>query len=404
MSVKSSRSLHRLSALAVGRLAAPGHHGDGGGLYLQVSGAGTKSWVFRFKRGGRAREMGLGSQQTITLADARTKASECRKMLLDGIDPIEARNAVRSHAQLKAAKSQTFDQCAAAYIKSNKSGWKNAKHVSQWENTLETYVSPKFGRVAVQDVDTALVVSALEPIWQSKPETAGRVRGRVESILDWATAHKYRSGENPARWRGHLEKILPSRKKVRVVEHHPALPYVEISDFTKAVAKQPGSAARGLHLLILTAARTQEIIGARREEFDMETKTWNVPPERMKAKRPHRVPLSPAAAAAVQSLLDTVKGEFLFPGAKTGKTLSDMAMLSVLKRMKRSDLTVHGFRSTFRDWAAECTDYPNEMAEMALAHTVGDKVEAAYRRGDMFQKRRNMMADWANYCGAGIAG
>jgi integrase len=398
MGDKSSRSLHRLSALAVGKLSAPGYHADGGGLYLQVSASASKSWVFRFKLAGRAREMGLGPLHTITLADARSRAGECRKMLLDGIDPIEARNASRSRDQLDAAKSQTFDQCAAAYIKSHKGGWKNAKHASQWENTLATYVTPKFGKLAVQDVDTALVVQALEPIWQTKPETAGRVRGRIESILDWATVHKYRAGENPARWRGHLEKILPARAKVRQVEHHAALPYADIASFMTSLSEQAGSAARALNLLILTATRTNEAIGARRDEFDLTTSTWTIPPERMKGKRQHRVPLSAAAVSAVRAILESTKGDFLFPGSTKGKTLSNMAMLSTLKRMKRADLTVHGFRSTFRDWAAECTTYPNEMAEMALAHTVGDKVEAAYRRGDMFEKRRQMMDDWAGYC------
>lgn len=392
------RSIHRLSALGAARLKKPGYYCDGGGLYLQVSASLTRSWVYRFRRAGRLREMGLGALLAVTLAEARATAAQCRSMLRDGTDPIEARRTAQMSERLSEARTKTFDECTKAFIKTNRAGWKNDKHVSQWENTLATYASPIIGELSVRDVDTALIVRVLEPIWQKTPETAGRVRGRMESILDWATVHKYREGENPARWRGHLDKILPARSKVRKVQHHPALPYAEAPTFIKALKNQEGVAARGLELLILTATRTNEIIGAVRSEFDLEAATWTIPAERMKAERAHRVPLSVAAVELLRTLLDSTDGELLFPGAKKGKPLSNMAMLTVLRRMKRNDLTVHGFRSTFRDWVAECTDYPNEMAEMALAHAVGDKVEAAYRRGDMFRRRLQMMADWADYC------
>ena len=394
----TSRSIHRLSALGVARLKKPGYYCDGGGLYLQVSQARTRSWVYRFRRTGRLREMGLGPLFVVSLADARERAAQCRKLLLDGIDPIEARRTERAQQRATAARSRTFDECTKAFIKANRAGWKNEKHVTQRENTLATYGSPVMGALPARDIDTTLIVSVLEPIWQTKPETASRVRGRIESVLDWATVHRYREGENPARWKGHLDKILPARTKVRKVGHHPALPFGEAPAFMKVLRAQDGLAARALELLILTAARTNEVIGAVRSEFDLDAATWTVPAERMKAERPHRIPLSLTGIGLVRALIDEADGELVFPGAKKGKPLSNMAMLTVLRRMKRPDLTVHGFRSTFRDWVAECTNYPNEMAEMALAHAVDDKVEAAYRRGDMFRRRRQMMDDWATYC------
>lgn len=392
------RSIHRLSALGVVRMKKPGHYCDGGGLYLQVSPARTHSWVYRFRRKGRLREMGLGPLHVVSLADARELAARCRRMLFEGVDPIEARRAERAQQLAMAARSRTFDECTKAFIKANRAGWKNEKHVAQWENTLASYASPIIGALAARDIDTALVVRVLEPIWQTKPETASRVRGRIESVLDWATVHRYREGENPARWKGHLDKILPARTKVRKVQHHAALLYKDSSVFMKALRAQDGLAARALELLILTAARTNEVIGAVRNEFDLDAATWTVPAERMKAERAHRIPLSDPALALARRLLEETDGDLVFPGAKKGRPLSNMAMLTVLRRMKRTGLTVHGFRSTFRDWAAECTAYPNEMAEMALAHTVDDKVEAAYRRGDMFQRRKQMMDDWAAYC------
>jgi integrase len=373
-------------------------HHDGGGLYLQVSAGGAKSWIFRFMLDGHAREMGLGPVHAIPLAEARKRAAECRRMRLDGIDPIEARNAQRNEKKLEAAKGMTFDSCAAAYIAAHKAGWQNAKHREQWPNTLNTYAGPVFGSLPVRAVDVGLVMKALEPIWQTKPETASRLRGRIEAILDWAKVREYRKGENPARWRGHLDKLLPARSKVRKVEHHPALAYDELADFVAALRSQEGIASRALEFLILTAARTGEVIGARWDEIDLKEKIWVVPAARMKAGREHRVPLSAAAVAVLDRMKEIRESDFVFSGGKKGKPLSNMAMLAVLKRMEGDELTAHGFRSSFRDCAAESTTFPHEVAEMALAHTVGDKVEAAYRRGDLLQKRRQIMEAWARFC------
>jgi len=375
-------------------------YADGGGLYLQISRSGTKSWIFRFAMEGREREMGLGPLHTIGLSDARLLAAEARKLKLKGQDPIEARKAERQAKRLDDARAMTFKQAAAAYIKANKAGWKNAKHAAQWEATLAAYADPIFGALPVAAVDTGLVMKALEAIWTEKPETASRLRGRVESVLDWATARGYRNGENPARWRGHLEKLLPARSKVKAVEHHAALPYRELPKFMTALRDQAGNGARALEFAILTAARTGEVIGATWDEIDLDAETWTVPKERMKAKREHRVFLSDSAVAVLKPLKEAARSNYVFPGGKDGKPLSNMAMLTALKRMKRDDLTAHGFRSTFRDWAAEMTDYPSEVVEMALAHVVGNKVEAAYRRGDLFEKRKGLMGDWEKFAAA----
>jgi integrase len=374
-------------------------YNDGGGLYLQVSASGAKSWIFRFMLDGRPREMGLGPVHVVPLAEARKRAAECRRMRLDGIDPIEARGAQRAQKRLEAATAMTFEQCARAYIEAHKAGWRNSKHAAQWPSTLATYAYPVFGGLPVQAVDVGLVMKVLEPIWVEKSETASRLRGRIESILDWATTRGHRQGENPARWRGHLENLLPKKSKVRRVKHHPALPYDEIADFVVELRAQEGVAARALEFLILAAARTGEVIGARWDEVDLEEKIWVVPGERMKAGREHRVPLSAAAVAVLEQMNEIREGESVFPGGKKRMPLSNMAMLALLKRMNRRNLTGHGFRSSFRDWAAELTNFPHEVAEMALAHTVGDKVEAAYRRGDLFQKRRQLMEAWSRFCG-----
>jgi integrase len=394
-----TRAIGKLTALAVDRAKRRGHYGDGGGLFLQVSASGAKSWVFRFKEFGRLREMGLGPTHTVSLAEARQKALECRKARLDGLDPIEARRGKRVQAKFDAAKAMTFAACAERYIASHKAGWRNPKHAAQWPATLGTYVYPVFGSLPVQAVDVGLVMKAIEPIWVQKPETAGRVRGRIESVLDWATARGYRHGENPARWRGHLENLLPKKSKVRRVEHHAALPYPEIGAFTAELRQQEGVAARALEFAILTAARTGEVIGAKWDEIDPGERLWTVPAERMKkADKEHRVPLSDAALAILDDLRKVQQDNFVFPSSKAGRPISNMAMLMLLRRMGRGDLTTHGFRSSFRDWAAERTGFPAEVAEMALAHTVSDKVEAAYRRGDLFQKRRQLSDAWAKFC------
>jgi integrase len=378
-----ARKLNRLTAVEVRANDKKGMYHDGGGLYLQVSGSGTKSWIFRFTLDGRAREMGLGPVHAIPLADARKRAAECRRMRLDGIDPIEARSEHRSWKKLEAARGMTFDACAAAYLDAHNDGWRNAKHREQWRNTLNSYAGPVFGSLPVQAVDLTLIMKALEPIWKAKPETASRLRGRIEAVLDWATVRGYRKGENPARWRGHLDKLLPARAKIQKVVHHPALPYSEIADFMASLRGQK--------------ARTGEIIGARWDEFDLKDKIWVVSGERMKAGREHRLPLSGPALAILKKMNEIRESDFVFPGGRKGGPLSNMAMLALLKRIGRNDLTAHGFRSTFRDWAAECTNFPREVIEMALAHTIESKVEAAYRRGDLFEKRRQLMEAWARF-------
>lgn len=393
-----AREIDRLSPKAVVHKKRPGYHPDGGGLYLQVSPTGSKSWVFRFMLAGKAREMGLGPLHIISLAEARTKAADCRKLLLARVDPIEARDAENARTAIESARSITFAECAAAYIKAHKAGWKNAKHVDQWTNTLKTYCGLVMGSLPVREVDTGLVLKVLEAIWTEKPETASRLRARIEKVLDWATVRGYRSGDNPARWRGHLDKLLPKLEKRKRVKHHPALPFEQVGAFMESLRAQEGIAARALEFTVLTAGRTGEVIGAKWDEIDLNAALWTIPAARMKAHREHRVPLSPRAVKLLQGLLATRRGDYVFPGQKEGTSLSNMAMLELLKRMDRTDLTVHGFRSTFRDWASERTNYPREVCEMALAHTVSDQVEAAYRRGDLFEKRRRLMNEWAKYC------
>jgi integrase len=392
------RTIGRLNPLAVARAKRPGLYPDGGGLYLQITKAGVKSWLYRFMLQRKARAMGLGALADVSLADARGQAAACRRQLQDGIDPIEARIARKAAAQLEAAKAMTFRQCAEAYLAAHRAAWKNAKHADQWGNTLEAYVYPIFGALPVQQVDVALVMKALEPIWAAKTETASRIRGRVESILDWATARGHRRGENPARWKGHLENLLPKRAKVQKVKHHPALRYTDLPAFMVDLRSREGVAAKALEFTILTAARTSEVTGARPGELDRDVKTWTVPEGRIKGGKEHRVPLSLPASAIAREMLRLEGAEFLFPGGKARKPLSENGMLALLERMGRDDITVHGFRSTFRDWAAEMTNYPREVAEMALAHVVEDKVEGAYRRGDLFEKRRRLMEEWARYC------
>ena len=395
---RNARVIGKLTSIRVQQAKWRGLYGDGGGLFLQVSPSGTKSWVFRYKEAGKLRVMGLGPLHTISLADAREKARECRKQRLEGKDPIEERKVGRAAARLDAAKVITFKECAEGYIAAHKAAWRNAKHAYQWPATLNTYVYPHFGALSVQSVDVTLVMKALEPIWSAKPETASRVRGRIESIIDWATARGYRHGENPARWRGHLENLLANRRKIRRVEHYPALPYAEIGTFMAELRRQDGVGARALEFAILTAARTGEVIGAMWGEINMADRLWIVPAERMKAGKEHRVPLADAAIAILEKMQTIGSGASVFPGGRRGRPLSGMAMLMLLRRMGYGDLTVHGFRSTFRDWTAECTTFATEVAEMALAHTVSDKVEAAYRRGDLFQKRSQIMEAWAKFC------
>ncbi|WP_150681223.1 tyrosine-type recombinase/integrase [Pandoraea pneumonica] len=382
--------------MKVTKTTKPGLYADGGGLYLQITKAGVKSWLFRYMLSGRARGMGLGPIHTIGLAEARSRALDCRRLLLDGVDPIDSRNA--SRLANASASGVTFQHCADKYIEAHKASWKNAKHVDQWTNTLATYASPIFGALPVSAVDTSLVMRVLEPIWVEKSETASRLRGRIESVLDWATVRGYRTGENPARLKGHLDALLPNRARVQKTQHHPALPYADVAVFVNKLRAEDGVAAMALELLILTATRTNEVIGATWQEFDIDGSVWTIPADRMKMKREHRVPLSDDAIAIIKRLRDVQRGPYVFPGARGQKPLSNMAMLQLLKRMEYEQITVHGFRSTFRDWAGETTHYPREVCEAALAHGIKDKAEAAYARGDLFAKRSALMIDWAAFC------
>jgi integrase len=399
-----------LSAAFV-RTAKPGRYCDGDGLYLLVKKSGARFWVFRYRlHGAKMREAGLGrageGRNSVRLSGAREKASVLFRQVKSGIDPLAARDAV--WAALKAAEQDatirgvTFRDAALRYIEGHAPSWRNPKHAAQWSSTLDTYAIPRFGDLAVADVRTAHVLAALEPIWLTKPETASRLRGRIEKILDFAKARGWRSGENPAAWKGHLALTLPPRSKVAKVEHHAALPWREIGGFMQVLRDQAGIGARALCFAILTAARSGEVRGARWREIDLATATWVVPADRMKGGREHRVPLTEPAVeilgemATVQTSNDP--SALVFPGRAAARPLSDMSLTAVLRRMKRGDLTAHGFRSSFRDWAAETTAYPAELVEMALAHAVGNKVEAAYRRGDLFDKRRRLMGDWAAFC------
>ena len=386
----------RLSSLTVKHARKPGMLADGNGLYLQVTRANARSWIFRYYRNGKSHEMGLGSLNAVSLADARLKAAACRGLLADGTDPIAARDAERAQRALEDARAITFDQCAEAFITAHGAAWKNQKHVAQWKATLRTYVSPVFGSLPVQVVDVALIMKVLEPIWTTKPETAARIRGRIESVLNWAKARGYRTGENPALWKGHLSNLLPAHSKIAKVKHHAALPYDQTSQFIAALRRRDGIASLALEFAILTAARTGEIIGARWAEIDLEAKVWTVPASRMKNGREHRVPLSVEALAVLTKVSEGEPEEFVFAGRKK-RPLSNMAFLMLLRRMGHDKLTGHGFRSTFRDWAAERTNFQAEIAEAALGHVVGNKVEAAYRRGDFFEKRRRLMEAWAQF-------
>jgi integrase len=393
-----ARSINRLSHLKVAAAKKRGLYADGGGLYLQVARGGSKSWLFRFKIDGRTRDMGLGPLNSVSLANAREIATECRQQRLAGLDPIEARKAAKADARLLAARATTFDAARDAYIAAHEASWRNAKHGRQWRSTLATYATPVIGGVPVQDVDTPLVLKVLEPIWNTRTETASRVRGRIEAILDWAKARGLRVGENPARWRGHLSNLLPKRSKVRRVRHHPALPYAEMPAFITTLRRHEGFAPRALEFVIMTATRTGEGLGARWHEFDLEAGLWTIPAGRMKGGREHRVPLPRRVVAMLKELVAMRLNEFVFPGLKRGRPLGSMRLLTLLRDMEHDHITVHGFRSTFKDWASETTSFPDHLSEMALAHVSADKVRAAYARGDLFQKRRELMEAWASYC------
>lgn len=391
----------KLNPKQVENLAEPGTYEDGDGLRLVVKATGRKSWVMRYQLNGKRREMGLGGFPDIGLKAARQAAADQRKILTAGADPMATRDAereaLRTSQMAAAAKAVTFKKVATDYISAHRAGWKNVKHAQQWENTLATYAEPIVGHLPVSEVATAHVLEILQPIWNTKTETASRVRNRIELVLDAAKARGLRDGENPARWRGHLDKLLPKRAKVRAVEHHTALPWPELPAFMEELAKHQALSYAAIRLTILTACRTSEVLGATWDEVDLESHTWTIPAARMKAGKDHRVPLSDAAQKVLGGLPRIDDSPYLFPGARQGRPLSNLAMLMGLRRMGRGNLTMHGFRSTFRDWAAERTQYPREVCEVALAHKVADGAEAAYWRGDVFEKRRALMADWAKY-------
>lgn len=400
------RQQQRLTALQVSKLTKPGLYGDGGGLTLQITAGGVKSWLFRYMIAGKAYGMGLGPTHTVSLAEARQKTLSARKLIIDGHNPLDAKRRAQAATALENARAMTFNQCAEAYIQAHKVGWKNAKHIDQWINTLNTYASPVFGHLPVADIDTGLVVKCLSPIWETKTETASRLRGRIESVLGWATTSGYRIGENPARWKGHLDNLLATISKSSRTKHHPSLPWQRMGSFISALRARDGASARALEFAILTACRSGEVRGAKWTEFDIENKIWTIPGERMKAKRQHEVPLSDSALALLDSMPKDC--EFVFSGMKA-QPLSDMALTAVIRRMNLGPtstwvdangegITVHGFRSSFRMWAAETTNYPREVAEHALAHQLPDAVERAYQRGSQFTKRIELMSEWSKYC------
>lgn len=418
-----ARSINKLSALTISQKNDPGYYLDGAGLYLQVSKAGTKSWVFKYTLDSRSREMGLGSFNTVSLAEAREMARNNRQLLLQHQDPIEVRDMAAKARQIESAKRITFDECAKKYIATHRAGWKNPKHANQWENTLTTYCSPIMGSLYAADIDTGLILRCLESIWSTKTETATRVRGRIEKILDWATSRGYRKGENPARWKGHLEFSLAAPNTIAEVEHHPALPYKQIAMFIKELKTREGMAARALEFGTLTATRSGDIRGATWGEIDFNEKVWSIPVERMKQVKSslqklekfHCVPLSDRAIDILKQRKaeagETKPSEIIFHSSKNGE-LSDATLKAVIKRMNEIDgtpkwvdphcgnrqITPHGMRAAFSTWAAECTTHNREIREKALAHVIGNETERAYQRGDLLEKRRALMTDWARYC------
>lgn len=408
--------LHKLTALQVRNMRKVGRYGDGGGLYLAIvpaqgatlendPDAVSRSWSFIFTApDGRRREMGLGSAEVVTLSEARDEAEKARKLLRGGVDPIEARKAAKSAAAFNRQRVLTFKEACAAYIKANKAKWSNPKHAAQWESSLDTYAYPKIGAFGVGSVDTAAVISVLEPIWTRIPETASRLRGRIEAVLSWATVRGYRTGENPARWRGHLSEVLAQPSDLRTVKHHAALPIDEVPPFMVKLREQEGMAALALRFAIQTAARTSEVLGATWAEIDLDAKVWTVPADRMKAGREHRVPLNAQALAVLAEVKKLGGKGLVFPSPNKRRPLSNMAMLALLKRMGFDGLTSHGFRSSFRDFAGDRTAFPREVAEAALAHIVGDKAEQAYRRSDALEKRAKLMAAWGDFTERPVSG
>jgi integrase len=383
----------KLTILKVKNLKTPGRYGDGHNLWLQISEGGGKSWAFRYTRAGRGHQMGLGPVDLVSLAEAREKARECRKMLLDGIDPIEDR---RMKLSGRNAKAVTFAEAAKRYIAAHEASWRNEKHRYQWTQTLTNYAGPVIGALDVAKIETNHILQVLEPIWIEKADTATRLRGRIEAVLDWCKVRGLREAENPARWKGHLKHLLPARNKQNGIKHYSALPWREMPAFMAELRAFDTIGSKALQFTILSATRTGETIGAQWPEVDFENRVWAIRAQRMKAGKEHRVPLSVEALAILEDMPRFDGNPFIFPGAKKARGLSNLAMLMTLRRI-RPNLTVHGFRSSFRDWAGEATNHPREVCEQALAHTVNNQVERAYRRGDALEKRRALMQDWADY-------
>jgi integrase len=386
------RKTNQLTALQVSKMKKVGWHCDGGGLYLQVSPTLTKSWIFRYMINGKTKLVGLGPLDTVNLAEARMRAREKRQLLLDGKDPLEMKREARAAAKALLMHTMTFAQCADAYLRQHSSTWKNDKHRKQWGTSLET-AKAEFGASDVRKIDTTMIVRLLDPIWEATPETGSRLRGRIEKVLDWAAARGYRDGANPARWKGHMQHLLNARPKS---EHHAAMPFADLPAFMARLRDRDSISARALELLILTACRTSETIKATWSEIDLKAKTWIIPASRMKAGKDHTVPLSDRAVELLKAL--PRMGDHIFPGAKEGKPLSNMAMLELVRGMDCNGYRVHGFRSTFRDWCGERTNFDRETIEHALAHKLPDKVEAAYRRGTSLEKRVRLMEAWSTYC------
>ena len=393
-----ANKINRLTVKTIEHLKRPGYYHDGSGLYLQVSETGGKTWLYRYMLDGKARWMGLGAYRDVGLEAART-ARDAQRAVLKGkerADPIALRNAQRKRSE---TASKTFDQCAHEYIEAHRAGWRNPKYAREWAATLKTYASPVFGKLPVQEVDFDLVLSVLEPIWRTKTETANRVRGRIEAVLDWAkVVKKFRTGENPARWRGNLDKALPKPSKVAPIQHRAAMPYADVPEFMRTLRTYNGMAVQALEFCILTAVRVSEAVGATWDEIDIEKRMWSISASRMKANKAHRVPLSDAALKVVKKMQTNRQNDYVFPGLRGDRPLTIAAPLKQLRDLGHSDLTVHGFRSSFRDWAGETTNFPREICEAALAHSIGNATEAAYQRRDLFDKRAKLMQAWSDYC------
>jgi integrase len=395
-----------LTAAEVEKGTKPGRYGDGAGLYLLVRSRQAKFWLFRYTLSGKMREMGLGpakGRTAVSLSQARARARQLHTVVREGRDPLAEREAEKAKAQADTARAKaaamTFGEVADMYIAAHEAAWRSPKHHQQWRNTLRDYVLPAIGDLPVGIVDTGAVIKIIGPLWREKTETASRLRGRIEAVLDYAKARGWRDGENAARWRGHLDQLLPPRSKIQRIEHHAAMPWCEIGAFMQRLRQNSGINARCLQFLILTACRSSEVRRARWDEIDLTQSVWTIPAQRMKAGRGHRVPLSEPAMAVLRTMAQFGTDGFVFPGLKTAAALSDRALTKAMHEACGNSATVHGFRSTFRDWCAEGKNYPRELAEAALAHTLKDKVEAAYQRSDLLERRRRLMTDWAAFCG-----